>query len=33
MLGESTGELPTYYADAAVIAYRLPPIVIKSLLN
>lgn len=25
MLGESTGELPNYYADAAVIAYRLPP--------
>ena len=24
MLGESTGILPTYYADAAVIAYRLP---------
>ena len=25
MLGGSTGVLPTYYADAAVIAYRLPP--------
>lgn len=24
MLGESTGVLPSYYADAAVIAYRLP---------
>ncbi|MDX2045225.1 MAG: glycosyl hydrolase [Chitinophagaceae bacterium] len=24
MLGESTGKLPTYYGDAAVIAYRLP---------
>ena len=24
MLGESTGVLPAYYADAAVIAYRLP---------
>jgi hypothetical protein len=24
MLGGSTGELPSYYADAAVIAYRLP---------
>lgn len=25
MLGEATGELPTYYADALVIAYKLPP--------
>lgn len=25
MLGETTGTLPSYYADAAVIAYRLPP--------
>lgn len=24
VLGEATGELPSYYADAAVIAYRLP---------
>ncbi len=24
MLGESTGVLPSYYADAAVVAYRLP---------
>ena len=24
MLGESTGKLPTYYADVAVVAYRLP---------